>query len=297
MLQPKSFPEKGNHRVCKFCAPRLEPLQSYWKLVQANKRCDLFLNFKYSLTWGDVIKDDVKKCALENPRQQTYRRSNLFHFVCSIICYGKTKDDASANFFRNGNLPIGICRLNEGAVSMSCKRYKDVLLDIEIVLDRRKKVVGYLKLPLSWLQQRHLRELRLFTSNQELIVKNKAFLPCLINISVRPTLPGISLKMPEYKKHVFMVTRGTRGDVEPFIALARGLANEYNYQVTILTEHRFQSLIQQFSEVERGKVSFRPIGGDTRSTIDSRLGKWAIRLNSDIMNHVMLSRVSDFKYF
>jgi hypothetical protein len=39
-----------------------------------------------------------------------------------------------------------------------------------------------------------------------------------------------------YPKHVMMMTRGTRGDVQPFIALARGLAQLHGWLVTIVTE-------------------------------------------------------------
>ena len=36
---------------------------------------------------------------------------------------------------------------------------------------------------------------------------------------------------------VFMMTRGTRGDVQPFVALARGLAEELGWLVPELHDH------------------------------------------------------------
>lgn len=36
-----------------------------------------------------------------------------------------------------------------------------------------------------------------------------------------------------FPKHVMIITRGTRGDVQPFMALARGMAESLGYLVTI----------------------------------------------------------------
>ena len=41
-----------------------------------------------------------------------------------------------------------------------------------------------------------------------------------------------------FDKHVMIISRGTRGDVQPFVALARGMANQLNWKVTICTELR-----------------------------------------------------------
>merc|ERR1719362_1669861 len=65
-----------------------------------------------------------------------------------------------------------------------------------------------------------------------------------------------------YPKHVFMMTRGTRGDVQPFVALARGLAEHHDWLCTICTEMSFMDFVQKNSRVRNGKIQFRPSGGD-----------------------------------
>jgi hypothetical protein len=69
-----------------------------------------------------------------------------------------------------------------------------------------------------------------------------------------------------YEKHVMMTTRGTRGDVQPFLALARGLAEKYGFLVTIMTELHYMDFVRSNSQVDyffggRGKWRGEGEGG------------------------------------
>ena len=101
---------------------------------------------------------------------------------------------------------------------------------------------------------------------------------------------------PQYAKHAFVVTRGTRGDVQPFIALARGLAEQHNWLVTICTESRYLPLIQRYSEVKRGKIQFRTSGGDTEKRIDGAAAQWAFKQKADLLQVAILAR-SEREFF
>ena len=52
-----------------------------------------------------------------------------------------------------------------------------------------------------------------------------------------------------FEHHVMITTRGTRGDVQPFLALARGLAETYGWLVTIVTELNYIDFIKIYSTV------------------------------------------------
>ena len=67
-----------------------------------------------------------------------------------------------------------------------------------------------------------------------------------------------------FPRHVFMMTRGTRGDVQPFVALARGLCNEFGWLVTICTEASFREfVVQKCGDITNGAVQYLCSGGDT----------------------------------
>ena len=60
----------------------------------------------------------------------------------------------------------------------------------------------------------------------------------------------------KYPKHVFMMSRGTRGDIQPFVALARGLCNELGWLVTICTEKRWKPfVISKCADITNGYLS------------------------------------------
>ena len=76
------------------------------------------------------------------------------------------------------------------------------------------------------------------------------------------------------RTRVFMVTRGTRGDVQPFVALARGLILNHNCEVVICTELNWKSFIKSYrSGLPEGTLRFRPAGGDTMSQTRTALSQ------------------------
>lgn len=100
-----------------------------------------------------------------------------------------------------------------------------------------------------------------------------------------------------FNRHLMILTRGTRGDVQPFIALARGLAEAYNYMITIVSELSHKDLIKQFSTgLKRGCIRFRPSGGNTQARVDTPIAKWAVSNRSRFLQVAMLAR-SEREFF
>merc|ERR1719362_2844281 len=93
-----------------------------------------------------------------------------------------------------------------------------------------------------------------------------------------------------YPKHIFMMTRGTRGDVQPFVALARGMAKTRGWLVTICTEYNYKSFVQgNAADVSPGRIAFKPSGGDTQKRVNSAMGQWATNQKSEFLQMVMLA--------
>jgi sterol 3beta-glucosyltransferase len=65
--------------------------------------------------------------------------------------------------------------------------------------------------------------------------------------------------------HVTILTVGSRGDVQPYLALAGGL-HQAGYQVRVATHRPFQAAVQQ-----RG-LEFRPVEGNPRQLLESEAG-------------------------
>ena len=94
--------------------------------------------------------------------------------------------------------------------------------------------------------------------------------PALLSLP-QPAQPGKPQETPlqhrvrgAFPRHVFMMTRGTRGDVQPFVALARGLCNEFGWLVTICTEASFREfVVQKCGDITNGAVQYLCSGGDT----------------------------------
>ena len=81
---------------------------------------------------------------------------------------------------------------------------------------------------------------------------------------------------PSYPRHAFLMTRGTRGDVQPFVALARGLCSERGWLVTICTEARWKAwVLAQCADITAGAVRFLCSGGDTQRQTETWVSKEA----------------------
>jgi hypothetical protein len=100
-----------------------------------------------------------------------------------------------------------------------------------------------------------------------------------------------------FAKHVMMITRGTRGDVQPFVALARSLAEQHGWLVTIVTEARYRGFVLEHAgKLTRGRIRFRPSGGDTQKRLEGPLARWAVQTDSALMQHAMLA-LSEYEFF
>lgn len=74
--------------------------------------------------------------------------------------------------------------------------------------------------------------------------------PCAPSKLVSATLTSkVNFLAHKYPKHAMLVTRGTQGDVQPFVALARGLAELNGWLVTIVTENPFRDFVEANSDV------------------------------------------------
>ena len=83
--------------------------------------------------------------------------------------------------------------------------------------------------------------------------------------------------------HVVMVTVGTRGDVQPFVALGKGLSRA-GYRVTLATHDDYASFV-----AEHG-LGFRAIGGSFKKIIESDLGREWIESSGSFFRFLELSR-------
>ncbi|CAJ1410011.1 unnamed protein product [Effrenium voratum] len=100
------------------------------------------------------------------------------------------------------------------------------------------------------------------------------------------------------RKKVMLITRGTRGDVQPFVALARGLVLNHGCEVVIVTELRCKEFVKKNGEDLPIRLRFRPSGGDTTLKVKTRTARLAMTLgqHSDALQALMLSR-SEVEFF
>lgn len=64
-----------------------------------------------------------------------------------------------------------------------------------------------------------------------------------------PTPKAHHYDASQYPKHIMMISRGTQGDVQPFMAMARGLAEEKGWMVTFVTEQHFKPFVMRNANV------------------------------------------------
>ncbi|MFQ6550448.1 glycosyltransferase [Aestuariibius sp. 2305UL40-4] len=69
--------------------------------------------------------------------------------------------------------------------------------------------------------------------------------------------------------NILVLTYGTRGDVQPFVALSRGL-QQGGHAVTLASAKRFQALVQAHG------VAFEPLGDELLNIIDTQQGRRAM---------------------
>jgi sterol 3beta-glucosyltransferase len=84
------------------------------------------------------------------------------------------------------------------------------------------------------------------------VIPKNASLPVLSRL---PTESTITYQSPDKSLHFTCITIGTRGDVQPYIALCKGLMKE-GHRCRIATHDEFQDWIEEHG------IEFKTIGGD-----------------------------------
>eukprot|EP00588_Corethron_pennatum_P029796 CAMPEP_0194317800 /NCGR_PEP_ID=MMETSP0171-20130528/14523_1 /TAXON_ID=218684 /ORGANISM="Corethron pennatum, Strain L29A3" /LENGTH=714 /DNA_ID=CAMNT_0039074521 /DNA_START=78 /DNA_END=2225 /DNA_ORIENTATION=+ len=125
--------------------------------------------------------------------------------------------------------------------------------------------------------------------------------PTIVRVSIVDEKATATQAPNRYDKRIMVVTRGTRGDVQPFLALSRGLAELLNWEIIFVTELGFQESIRKQQNTSRGRIRFRPSGGNTEKRVKSALGQFAVSFKlsagqTNTMQKLMLSR-SEMEFF
>ena len=158
----------------------------------------------------------------------------------------------------------------------------------------RSSVIGQVTTTMSQLRGTHERPLLLLLhgsgTKKDAIVAGRPRQPCFVRVSLvldptattpvvpftPPPLPpppalettagAAAATAPSYSRHVLMLNRGTRGDLQPLLTLAIGMAEQLGWLVTICAEQRFGEWVEEKARgVQRGRVQFVASGGDTES--------------------------------
>jgi len=184
-------------------------------------------------------------------------------------------------------------------INLGFSVHPDTIIEFTLHVYHRRtphEDVGVWKCALKELMNEPVCELVLVDLNTDRVVHTVDRLVTTLHVSVdRTSVPlAWQMKRPKkllkYSKHLMVVTRGTRGDVQPFVALARALAQNYGWLVTICTELRFKEFIEEQSEsLSSGGIQFRLSGGDTQKRLTERLARWAIHRESPSIQHVMMA--------
>eukprot|EP00930_Biecheleria_cincta_P082629 TRINITY_DN72332_c0_g1_i1.p1 TRINITY_DN72332_c0_g1~~TRINITY_DN72332_c0_g1_i1.p1 ORF type:complete len:884 (-),score=141.56 TRINITY_DN72332_c0_g1_i1:325-2976(-) len=175
-------------------------------------------------------------------------------------------------------------------------------------LGRMDQTIGHCTVPLArLLATPGARWLLCDSKGDAVLSTHEPYMPCEVSFNfVQKSLPAswvqfqphhsLAEHRANYPYHVFMMTRGTRGDVQPFIALARGLAEKLGWMVTICTELSFYDMVKKHSDVARGRIRFRPSGGNTEARMNSLQARLLLRTRSEVLQMMALAN-SEAEFF
>ena len=159
--------------------------------------------------------------------------------------------------------------------------------------------IGQAIIPLVDLIKRPTRTLLIIDkSGNAVVAAGKPPMPCQLVVSVVPQSMPAAWPRPvaskyekgQYAKHILIMSRGTRGDVQPFVALARGMAEAHNWLVTFATELRWREFVlAKTRNLSAGAVRFRPTGGDTTARIDTWTARMMMESKSEVAQCMMLA--------
>lgn len=169
-------------------------------------------------------------------------------------------------------------------------------------------VAGMCEVPLKELISKSYQEFYMVNEYADVVLGSDIpHMPCTLALSVNGEwMPDDWPKPPSYKKslkvaasfpyHVFMMTRGTRGDVQPFVALARGMAQQLGWLVTICTETRWKSFVEENANVSKGAIRFVTSGGDTEARMNTWTAQNALQSKTEFIQMMILS-MSEAAFF
>jgi len=176
-----------------------------------------------------------------------------------------------------------------------------VTISLHVHVGDDQKPVGAAEIEAGDLARRPERTLVLSDDTNRIVMADNDR-PCEIHVAIAEDgLPAgwplpKAVKYPPTATRVLIITRGTRGDIQPFIALARGLANMLGWLVTVCTELNCKAFVKSNADVSNGAVRFLPSGGDTSAHINTAVSRWAINSKSEFMQAMMLAR-SEIEFF
>eukprot|EP00928_Gymnodinium_smaydae_P061470 TRINITY_DN45533_c0_g1_i1.p1 TRINITY_DN45533_c0_g1~~TRINITY_DN45533_c0_g1_i1.p1 ORF type:complete len:804 (-),score=160.15 TRINITY_DN45533_c0_g1_i1:278-2491(-) len=187
---------------------------------------------------------------------------------------------------------------------------RDIVVHFKLISVRgsRSREIGHCFVSLQDLVQDHGKDYKekllvCDSSESPVLMSRQPYYPCELSVAIAPKLlpgkwrtqaavVGVQAGQDEggsYPRHIFLMTRGTRGDVQPFVALARGLAEQRGWLVTICTEYRWKQFVKENSNVSRGRILFRSAGGDTELRTSGALERWAMKQKTELMQMMMLA--------
>lgn len=228
-------------------------------------------------------------------------------FMCEIVADGKqtvlwtepvTLDPADHSLTFSPDVHNSVCRVNKSQAHTLSIQIHAVYLKTAMA-EGLHTIVAQTTISVSELQNKAEWGLYLFDESEILVYDRASHghpMRCHINVR-NPTLDlasALELNQAEAEllpsKRIVVITRGTRGDVQPFLALARGLAEQRNWSITIVTELPFRDLVKSHSKTSRGSIHFRPSGGDTENKFDWPMAKWMMMQRHSLFQYIMLAR-------
>ena len=163
--------------------------------------------------------------------------------------------------------------------------------------DRTNEFIGQAELRLAELLKQPSHTLLMQNRSGDPVLRwSNPPTPCELKVSAqlggRP-LSGAaaSSATKQYPKHIFMMSRGTRGDVQPFLALARGMASQRGWLVTICTELAWKDFVEGKATdgCGDGAVRFLPSGGDTALQTSTWVAGQAMKAKTEVMQTIMMA--------
>jgi len=244
------------------------------------------------------------RSAVDCPRKDLFSESDVY-VVIDVIAKGAVSTSAQSAVARNTKDPVwdadhtlaSDTEWEPQALVIKFSLYDKDPIGSEWIGEAEISIVDFIATP----------EVELLVhdaSGNPVLSTQSPHWPCMLSVSLDvrscPSdwpLPPQRPEPADPQGHVLMITRGTRGDVQPFVALARGMAKLRAWRVTICTELRWRSFVlDNAADVSPGEIRYLDSGGDTERKVNSCLGQWATRQKSEFLQLMMLAR-SEVEFF